>query len=88
MRSSASSIPIESRMMILRDARLDLLLAGELLVRRRRRVDDERLGVAHVGEEREELERVDELDRSFAAALDAEGEHRARTLGRYFCARA
>ena len=43
------------------------LLRRELLVRRRRRVDDERLRVADVREEREELHAVDDVWRAAAS---------------------
>lgn len=47
---------------VISDARGDLLLRGELLVRRGGRVYDQRLGVAHVGQVRGQLDAVDEGD--------------------------
>ena len=47
-------------------------------VRRRGRVDHERLGVADVGEVRAQLAGLDEAPAGLAAALDAEGQDRAR----------
>src|SRR5690349_286130 len=63
-----------------RDAGAPLLRLAELLVGRRRGVDDERLRVAHVREVRGELHRVDELLAGLEAALDAEGEHAAEAV--------
>ena len=56
------------------DAGFDLLDDVELLMRRRRGVDHERLRVADVREQREQLEVIDERFRRRRAALDAEGE--------------
>jgi len=47
----------------------DLLLGCELLVGRGRRVNDQALRVSDVGEVREQLHRVDELDAGLATAL-------------------
>ena len=55
---------------------LALLLLVELRVGRRGRVDGQALGIAHVGQVREELQRVDELPPRVLAALDAEDDHR------------
>ena len=66
-----SSHPNEVR----RDARLRLLLGRQLLVRRRRGVDDERLGVADVREVARELHRVDDCRTHSRVALDPEVEH-------------
>mmetsp|Transcript_25022 Transcript_25022/g.75241 ORF Transcript_25022/g.75241 Transcript_25022/m.75241 type:complete len:292 (-) Transcript_25022:1678-2553(-) len=60
-----------------RQTRLDLLLVGELRVRRGGRVDRERLRVADVGDVGEELERVDHLLARFAAALQADDDEGA-----------
>eukprot|EP00966_Prymnesium_polylepis_P259505 5994158-Prymnesium_polylepis.1 len=46
-------------------------------MRRRRRVDRERLGVADVRDVREERERLDQLLAGLLAALDAHDHHRA-----------
>ena len=70
-------------------ARLDLLRVGELAVRRRGRVDDQRARVADIGEVREQLQVGDELDAGLVAALEAEGEHGAGALRHVaFCASA
>src|SRR5215204_7653073 len=63
------------------DAGVDELLLGELRVRRRGGVDDERLRVADVGEVAREVYRLDELLADGATALHLEAEHRARPLG-------
>jgi hypothetical protein len=44
-------------------------------------MDDERAGVADIGEMREQLHVRDQLDAGLVAALEAEGEHRTRALG-------
>ena len=54
---------------------------GELLVRGGGGVDDQRLGVADVGQQGEQLDGVDELLARFEAALDAEGDQRALAVG-------
>ena len=59
------------------DTRLELLLLTELLVGRRRGVDDKRLCVTHVGEVARQLERVDDLAANGRVALDAKREHAA-----------
>jgi len=46
-------------------------------MRRARRVDDQGLGVAHIGQMRRQLEGVDEGATGCFAALDAEGENAA-----------
>ena len=53
------------------------LLPGELLVRRRRRVDHETLGVPDVGQVGEELHIVDELLSRLHPSLDPEPQDRA-----------
>lgn len=58
-------------------ARAGLLLVRELFVCRGPRVDSERLGVAHVGQVRDELEPVHDLAAGLAAALYAEAEDAA-----------
>ena len=50
------------------------LLSGQLGVRGGSRVNDKALYVCDVSQQRENLELVDELERSFLAALDVEGE--------------
>lgn len=62
---------------VLGDAGADALLLGELLVGGGPGVDGEGLGVADVGEVRDELEPVHDLAARRAAALDAEAQHAA-----------
>src|SRR5258708_28772799 len=62
----------------------DLLLGRELAMRRRAGVQDERARVADIGEMREELDALDQPDARLVAALQAEGEDRARALGQVF----
>ena len=63
-------------------------LFGQLLVRGRGRVNDQAAHVAHVGQVREKLQRLDEplavLAHLRAFALQAEGENRAGALGQIF----
>src|SRR5688500_16177362 len=59
------------------DAGGELLLRGELRVRRGGGVDDERAHVADVGQVAEEAERVDELAPGLDAALELERQDRA-----------
>src|SRR3546814_12141924 len=49
-------------------------------MRRARRVQHQRLGVADIGEMRKELERLDEPGARGAAAFDAEADHRPRSF--------
>ena len=56
------------------------LLGRELGVRGGGGVDDEGLGVAHVGQVREELHVVDDLQAGVAAALDAEDDDAAEAV--------
>ena len=60
-----------------RHAGIGLLLDRELLVRRRCRVNHQRLGVADVGHQREEFQRIDQLLPGLVSALDAEGDERS-----------
>src|SRR5262245_12258319 len=62
----------------------DLLLVGELAVRGRGRMDDERAGVADIGEVREQPHIRDELYAGVVAALEPEGKDRARALRHVF----
>src|SRR5258708_418638 len=62
----------------------DLLRGRELAMRRRAGVQDERARVADIGEMREELDALDQPDARLVAALQAEGEDRARALGQVF----
>jgi len=50
-------------------------------------VDDQRAGVADIGEMREQLHVRHQLDAGVVAALEAEGEDGARAFGTYFLAR-
>ena len=63
-------------------------LVGELAVRGRAGVDDERARVADVGQVRAQLDAADERLARLAPALAAEGEHRARALAAGTSARA
>ncbi len=65
-----------------------LLLIGQLLVRRRRRVDGQGLGVPDIGQVRDEREGVDELLSRLGAALYPETDDGAGAPGRYFSTRA
>ena len=65
-------------------AGLHLLRVGQLLVRGGSRVDDQRARVADIGEMREQLDIGHELHAGVVAALEPEGEHRARTLRHVF----
>ncbi|GBD18910.1 hypothetical protein HRbin27_01410 [bacterium HR27] len=60
---------------VVTDARRDPLLRRQLPVRRTSRMDDQRLGIAHVRQMRPERDRVDHLDPGFHTALDAEHDH-------------
>ena len=62
---------------ILAHAARRLLRLRQLLVRGARRVNDQSLGVAHVGELAGELDGVDELGARAQTPLDAKSEHRA-----------
>ena len=59
-----------------RDARCGELLLVHLGVRRRSRMDDERLDVRDIGQQAEDLQVVDELLGRLSAALDLERENR------------
>mmetsp|Transcript_373 Transcript_373/g.1076 ORF Transcript_373/g.1076 Transcript_373/m.1076 type:complete len:443 (+) Transcript_373:144-1472(+) len=77
---------------VLRDARRGLLFGRELLVRRRRGVNDERLGVTDVSQVRCKLDVVDELHSRIETTLHAKREHgaihaRAEVLARLFVER-
>lgn len=61
-----------------------LLLGAELAMRGRGRMDDQRAGVADVGEVREEIDGLDDLHARLVAALDADGEDRAGALRQVF----
>src|SRR5581483_4150489 len=60
------------------------LLVGELAMCRRSGMDDQALGIADVGDMREEIDAVDQLHAGRIAALEAEGEDRAGALGQVF----
>lgn len=62
---------------VLRDARADALLLGQLLVRRGPGVDGQRLRVADIRQIRDELEPVDDLAAGGPAPLHAEAQHAA-----------
>ena len=75
--SSTSSSPTEMRTRSGRDPGCDLLLVRQLLVGRAGRVDDQRLGIADVGQVRDQPQLLDEPRAGLPAALDAKGEDRA-----------
>ncbi len=79
--SRTSSMPTDRRIMSSVTPLAVLLGHRQLLVRRRGRMDHERLGVADVGQQREELQRVDERLRG--AALERTSRSRPRRSGRY-----
>ena len=60
-----------------RHAGLRLFLGRELRMRRRGRVNDQRLRVADVRQVAEQLDAVDQLDAGLLAALDPETDDRA-----------
>jgi hypothetical protein len=62
----------------------DLLLGGELAMRRRCRMNDQRAGVADIGEMGEELDRLDQRDARMTPKVKTE----PAPLGRYFRASA
>jgi hypothetical protein len=82
MMSLTSSMPTDRRTTSGTGAGSHLLLGRELAVGGRGRVNDQRAGVADIGQMREHLEAFHELDAGLVAALQAEGEHRAAALGR------
>src|ERR1035438_2190055 len=47
-------------------------------------MDDQRLGIANVGQEGEELERVDQLLAGLKSTLDSEGNQRSPSCGHIF----
>ena len=59
------------------DAGVALLLDRELRMGGGSGVDDQRFRVANVGQQGEQLERIDQLLARLVAALDAEGDQRA-----------
>lgn len=58
----------------LRDALLGQFRFIELGVGGTGRVDDQRFDIGHVGQKREYLQAVDEVERFFTSSLDFEGE--------------
>ncbi len=66
-----------------RDTGRKLLIRRQLLVGRRRRVDDQRLGVAHVRQITRQLERVDDFGthRRVLATLHPKAQHAAECVG-------
>ena len=59
----------------------ELFFDGELLVGRRGGVNDQRFGVADVGQQREELEGVDQFLAGFVAAFNSECDQAALAVG-------
>ena len=84
MMSATSSMPTDRRTVSGPAPAGNLLLVGKLAVRGRGRVDDQRLGVADIGQMREQLQRLDELHAGLVAALQAEGEDGAGAVRRVF----
>ncbi len=88
MMSSMSSIPTDSRTRSGVTPVELLFFVGQLLVRRRGRMNHQRLGVADVRQQAEQLHRVDEGSARLVAALDAEREQRSRALRQVLLVRA
>ena len=83
--SSMSSSPALDADVVLGHAGAGQFGGRLLAVGGRGGMDDQRLGVADVGQVRGQLGRLDELLRGRPAALDAEAQDRPRALARYFC---
>jgi hypothetical protein len=62
----------------------DLLFGRQLAVGGRGRMDDQRPGIAQIGDMAEQLDRVDQPHAGLIAALQREGEQRARPFGQTF----
>src|SRR6516164_620402 len=60
------------------------LLVAQLTMRRRRRMQDQAAGVADIGEVREQVHALDQLDPGFVAAFDAESKDRTGTFWQVF----
>ena len=73
-------MPTEMRTRSLVTPAVQLLLVAQLLVRGGCRVNDQALGVAQIGQVREDLHVVDQLAARLGAALDSEGHDRALPL--------
>jgi len=58
-----------------------LLFYGQLLVSGRRWMNYQRLGVTNVGNQREQLQRIDQFLASFISTLDAEGDECTLAIG-------
>src|ERR1700676_4794560 len=56
-----------------------LLFLVELAMRRRRRMDDQRLGIADIGQMRQELDRLDESHAGRGASFNAKSKDASRT---------
>ena len=78
MMSSAVSMPIDSRTTSGPAPAATSCVLVELAVGGRGGVDDQRAGVADVGDVAEQLAVVDQAHAHLVAALDADGEHRAQ----------
>ena len=66
---------------IWRHACRQLLVVGQLLVRRRCWMDHERFGIAHVGEVTRKLESVHHFARNAMVTLDTKAQHAAVRIG-------
>ncbi len=78
MMSFTSSMPTDRRTVSGPAPASVFCSSDKLAVGGRGRMDDQRLGVADIGEVREQLQRLDELHAGVVAALQAEGEDSAR----------
>ena len=70
------------------DAHIGKLRIGELAVGRGGRVDYKALDIGDIGQQREDLQMIDELEGLLLAALDVEVKIDAPPLGKYFSYRA
>ena len=66
------------------DSAGSLLLLCQLRVRRAGRMDGQALGIANIGQVREQLQRLDKFAPAFLAALDLEHDHAARAVRKIF----
>ena len=66
---------------VVADAYIGKLRIGELAVGRGGRVDYKALDIGDIGQQREDLQMIDELEGLLLAALDVEGEDRCAAVG-------
>ncbi len=86
--SRMSSMPTDSRTSSGVTPVAGLLLHRKLLVRRRCRMNHQRLGIANVRHQREQLQRIDQLLPCLVAAFDAECDQRPMPVGQILLRRA